>query len=73
MLLIRYIDPTGLWEFNYDYNDDGNITGVTLNAQEGDNWRSFRKQTGLSKKEMRSMFGGDYKNILNNKGGSLGS
>ena len=69
---ILYIDPSGLWEFKYTY-DDGNTNRVTLNAQEGDNWKSFRKQTGLSKKEMKSMFGDDYKNVLNSKGENLGS
>ena len=68
---LSYIDPDGLWEFKYTYGDDGSTTGVTLNAQEGDNWKSFRKQTGLSNKEMRSMFGDDYKNILNDKGEKL--
>ena len=38
------IDPTGMWSFDID--SDGN--NITLNTEEEDNYRSCKKQSGLS-------------------------
>lgn len=54
------MDPDGKWSFDID--SEGN--NVTLNAEEGDNYRSFKKQSGLSNSALKSMFGDDYKNVI---------
>ena len=62
---VLYIDPTGLWEFQYNNDENGNTTNVQLVKQDGDNWKTFKEQTNMSRKELKQMFGKDFKNVLN--------
>ncbi|MEO1023893.1 MAG: RHS repeat-associated core domain-containing protein, partial [Bacteroidota bacterium] len=48
---LLYIDPTGMWIQSYD--EDGNIR---YEAEEGDNFDTFREQYGMSKSEATEFF-----------------
>jgi hypothetical protein len=61
---IKFIDPSGLWEFNIVEDNEGNKS-LQLQQEEDDTWKTFRKQSGLSKKELIATFGEDYKSVLN--------
>lgn len=59
-----FIEPNGLWEFNTQKDKDSNTTNVQIVAQKGDTWKTFKKQTGLSKKDLKQMFGDEYQDVL---------
>ena len=60
---IFFNDPDGLWEFTFDKE---NNTLNLVKTQESDNWKSFKKQSGLSKGDLKKAFGDDYKDVLDN-------
>ena len=66
---ISYIDPDGLWEFKF--NEE--MQKLHLQAQKGDTWKTFKKESGLGNKDLKDMFGDDFKNVLNSKSEDLGS
>jgi len=55
---IKYFDPTGLWEFST--TDDGDKKRLQLQkSNDKDNLRTFRKESGLSNREIKNnLFGG---------------
>jgi RHS repeat-associated protein len=55
---IRYFDPTGLWEFAT--TDDGDKKRLQLQkSNDKDNLRTFRKESGLTNREIKNnLFGG---------------
>ncbi|WP_299312824.1 DUF6443 domain-containing protein [uncultured Aquimarina sp.] len=62
---IFFNDPNGLWEFVTNEDDDGNITLSLNKTSEDDDWKSLRKETGLSNSQLKKAFGKDFKESLN--------
>jgi hypothetical protein len=63
---INYKDPNGLWEIKLENGPAEKTVNLQLTkSNESDNWRKFKSETGLSNKELKSMFGKDFKNTLN--------
>jgi len=60
---IFFNDPDGLWEFRYDSDTE---TLSLVKTKKDDDWKRLRTQTGLTKKQLKSMFGEDYKEKLDN-------
>jgi len=65
---INYIDPDGNWEFKITTTEEGEDAKQQLSlvkTSKKDNWKAFRKESGLSKKEIAGMFGDNYEEALN--------
>jgi len=55
---IMLIDPNGMWGVVINENDDGQKQ-IQFQKEKGDSWKTFRNQSGLSKKELKIAFGID--------------
>ncbi len=62
---IFFNDPNGLWEFAINEDDDGNLSLSLNKTSDKDNWKSLRKETGLSNSQLKEAFGKDFKEKLN--------
>ncbi|GAB5400683.1 MAG: hypothetical protein Aureis2KO_22680 [Aureisphaera sp.] len=58
---IVFNDPTGLWEFSYD---EENKTLSIVKTKDKDGWKTFKRESGLSKSQLKEMFGENYKEVL---------